>query len=52
MILSSRIPDKREKVNKLFKVAVGPGGIKGQGTLKDKDKEAVPKKTDSLPLLI
>jgi len=50
--LSSRIPDKREKVNKLLKVAVGPGDIKGQGTLKDKDKETVPKKTDSSPPLI
>ena len=27
MILSTRIPDKREKVNKLLKVAVGPGGM-------------------------
>ena len=40
MILSSGIPDKRDKVNKLLKVAVDPG------------KETVPKKTASLPSLI
>ena len=27
MILSSGIPDKRDKVNKLLKVAVDPGGM-------------------------